>query len=171
MWFPGNLLLQGTIERIHIGDEYGDIPRGIYLVRGENVALCGEIVRTSRPRACVWKHLRVGICACIFYYIGCRAGGQAAAEGGEHRQDLGGPETAAGGEGEGEEEERDDFEIERHQSFGTHWRFLFMNNTPGLSAQSRVHFFVTVFIACWEGNKPRPLLCVASLSLLGSKRF
>jgi hypothetical protein len=40
----GNLLLQGTIERIHIGNEYGDIPRGIYLVRGENVALCGEIV-------------------------------------------------------------------------------------------------------------------------------
>lgn len=39
----GNLLLQGTIERIHIGNEYGDIPRGIYLVRGENVALCGEI--------------------------------------------------------------------------------------------------------------------------------
>lgn len=40
----GNLLLQGTIERIHVGSEYGDIPRGIYLVRGENVALCGEIV-------------------------------------------------------------------------------------------------------------------------------
>lgn len=43
----GNLLLQGTIERIYIGSEYGDIPRGIYLVRGENVALCGEIVSTA----------------------------------------------------------------------------------------------------------------------------
>ncbi len=32
------------MERIHVGLEYGDIPRGIYLVRGENVALCGEIV-------------------------------------------------------------------------------------------------------------------------------
>ena len=40
----GNLLLQGTIERIHVGNQYGDIPRGIYLVRGENVALCGELV-------------------------------------------------------------------------------------------------------------------------------
>ncbi len=42
--FPANLLLQDTVERIHIGQQYGDIPRGIYLVRGENVALCGEIV-------------------------------------------------------------------------------------------------------------------------------
>lgn len=39
-----NLLLQDTVERIHVGKQYGDIPRGIYLVRGENVALCGEIV-------------------------------------------------------------------------------------------------------------------------------
>lgn len=39
-----NLLLQDTVERIHVGRQYGDIPRGIYLVRGENVALCGEIV-------------------------------------------------------------------------------------------------------------------------------
>lgn len=38
-----NLLLQDTIERIHVGKQYGDIPRGIYLVRGENMALCGEI--------------------------------------------------------------------------------------------------------------------------------
>lgn len=39
-----NLLLQDTIERIHVGKQFGDIPRGIYLIRGENVALCGEIV-------------------------------------------------------------------------------------------------------------------------------
>lgn len=44
LFIIGNLLLQGTVERIHVGVEYGDIPRGIYLVRGENVALCGEIV-------------------------------------------------------------------------------------------------------------------------------
>ena len=43
---PANLLLQDTVERIHVGQQYGDIPRGIYLVRGENVALCGEIVST-----------------------------------------------------------------------------------------------------------------------------
>lgn len=38
-----NLLLQDTIERIHVGLQYGDIQRGIFLVRGENVVLLGEI--------------------------------------------------------------------------------------------------------------------------------
>ena len=38
-----NLLLQDTIERIHVGKQYGDIPRGIFLIRGENMLLCGEI--------------------------------------------------------------------------------------------------------------------------------
>eukprot|EP00117_Sycon_ciliatum_P004306 scpid72860/ scgid8742/ U6 snRNA-associated Sm-like protein LSm1 len=38
-----NLLLQDTIERIHVGLEYGDIQRGIFLVRGENVVLLGEV--------------------------------------------------------------------------------------------------------------------------------
>ena len=32
-----NLVLHKTIERIHVGNEYGDIPRGIFVVRGENV--------------------------------------------------------------------------------------------------------------------------------------
>lgn len=42
-----NLLLQDTIERIYVEKKYGDIPRGIFLVRGENVSLLGEIVRTK----------------------------------------------------------------------------------------------------------------------------
>lgn len=40
-----NLLLQQTVERIHVGKKFGDIPRGVFLVRGENVVLLGEIVR------------------------------------------------------------------------------------------------------------------------------
>jgi len=40
-----NLLLQDTTERIYVDKKYGDIPRGIFLVRGENVSLLGEIVR------------------------------------------------------------------------------------------------------------------------------
>jgi len=40
-----NLVLQNTIERIHVGDKYGDISRGIFLVRGESVVLLGEVVR------------------------------------------------------------------------------------------------------------------------------
>ena len=39
-----NLVLQDTIERIFVQDLYADIPRGIFLVRGENVLLLGEIV-------------------------------------------------------------------------------------------------------------------------------
>ena len=38
-----NLVIQSTIERIHVGKKYGDIPRGIFVVRGENVVLLGEI--------------------------------------------------------------------------------------------------------------------------------
>ncbi|KAL8666392.1 MAG: hypothetical protein Q9202_001415 [Teloschistes flavicans] len=38
-----NLVLQDTIERIFIEDLYADIARGIFLVRGENVLLLGEI--------------------------------------------------------------------------------------------------------------------------------
>ncbi len=41
--FTANLVLHETIERIHIDKQYGDIPRGIFLVRGENVVLAGEI--------------------------------------------------------------------------------------------------------------------------------
>ena len=33
-----------TIERIFVKQFYADIPRGIFLVRGENVLLLGEIV-------------------------------------------------------------------------------------------------------------------------------
>lgn len=39
-----NLVLQDTIERIYAGNVYADVPRGIFLVRGENVLLLGEVV-------------------------------------------------------------------------------------------------------------------------------
>ncbi|MCJ1250639.1 SM-like, degradation of cytoplasmic mRNAs and positively regulates transcription initiation [Trapelia coarctata] len=38
-----NLVLQDTIERIFVKDLYADIQRGIFLVRGENVLMLGEI--------------------------------------------------------------------------------------------------------------------------------
>ncbi|KAK1139648.1 hypothetical protein N8T08_000585 [Aspergillus melleus] len=38
-----NLVLQDTVERMYAGNLYADIPRGIFLVRGENVLLLGEI--------------------------------------------------------------------------------------------------------------------------------
>ena len=39
----GNILLSNTVERVYAMDFHADIPRGIYLVRGENVALAGEV--------------------------------------------------------------------------------------------------------------------------------
>ncbi|KAJ1929908.1 hypothetical protein IWQ60_000789 [Tieghemiomyces parasiticus] len=38
-----NLVLQDSIERIYVKDVYGDLDRGVFLVRGENVVLLGEI--------------------------------------------------------------------------------------------------------------------------------
>ena len=38
-------MLQETVERIYTKDVYADIQRGIYIVRGENVLLLGEIVK------------------------------------------------------------------------------------------------------------------------------
>lgn len=32
------------LERIHVNDKYGDMERGIFIIRGENVVLLGEIV-------------------------------------------------------------------------------------------------------------------------------
>ena len=42
--YLANLVLQDTIERIFVKGVYADISRGIFLVRGENVLLLGEIV-------------------------------------------------------------------------------------------------------------------------------
>lgn len=42
---PANLVLEDTIERIYHGAIYGDIHRGVFLIRGENVVLVGEVVR------------------------------------------------------------------------------------------------------------------------------
>ncbi|WFD30381.1 hypothetical protein MSPP1_001400 [Malassezia sp. CBS 17886] len=38
-----NLVLQDSVERVFLGNRYGDIPKGLYIVRGENVVLLGEI--------------------------------------------------------------------------------------------------------------------------------
>jgi len=50
----GNLVLQDTIERLFVQDLYADIERGLFLVRGENVLLLGEIVCGNQGAVC-WK--------------------------------------------------------------------------------------------------------------------
>lgn len=42
----GNLVLQDTYERVYAGKLYADDRRGIHLIRGENILLMGEIVRS-----------------------------------------------------------------------------------------------------------------------------
>lgn len=42
----GNLLLQDAYERFYVELEYAEEYRGVYLVRGENVVLVGELVQS-----------------------------------------------------------------------------------------------------------------------------
>ncbi|PWN28001.1 LSM-domain-containing protein [Jaminaea rosea] len=44
-----NLVFQDTVERTYVGTDYTDIPMGIYLVRGENVVMLGEIDLDNDP--------------------------------------------------------------------------------------------------------------------------
>lgn len=50
-----NLVLQDAIERIFVQDVYADVPRGVFLVRGENVLLLGEIVCCLRVPSCLYR--------------------------------------------------------------------------------------------------------------------
>jgi len=64
-----NIVLQDTIERIHVNKEYGDIPRGIFIVRGENVVLLGEIVSILQEKRTIPdnKKLQCDIYMCFIY--------------------------------------------------------------------------------------------------------
>ena len=42
-------MLQDTVERLFVQNLYADIERGLFLVRGENVSLLGEIVGLGKP--------------------------------------------------------------------------------------------------------------------------
>nr|AFK42388.1 unknown [Medicago truncatula] len=38
-----NVVLKGACERVIVGDLYCDVPLGLYVIRGENVVLIGEL--------------------------------------------------------------------------------------------------------------------------------
>ncbi|KAL1363972.1 hypothetical protein AAHE18_03G184800 [Arachis hypogaea] len=38
-----NVVLEGACERLIVGDLYCDVPLGLYVIRGENVVLIGEL--------------------------------------------------------------------------------------------------------------------------------
>ena len=44
-----NLVLGNTLERIYVNKCYGDIPRGMFMIRGENVVLAGELTDENPP--------------------------------------------------------------------------------------------------------------------------
>lgn len=39
-----NLVIRDAVERIVVGKCFGDIVRGIFIIRGENIVLIGEVV-------------------------------------------------------------------------------------------------------------------------------
>jgi hypothetical protein len=45
-YFAANVVLQGACERVIVGEQYCDVPLGLYVIRGENVVLIGELVIT-----------------------------------------------------------------------------------------------------------------------------
>eukprot|EP00245_Coleochaete_scutata_P004752 TRINITY_DN17687_c0_g1_i1.p1 TRINITY_DN17687_c0_g1~~TRINITY_DN17687_c0_g1_i1.p1 ORF type:complete len:130 (-),score=25.50 TRINITY_DN17687_c0_g1_i1:841-1230(-) len=38
-----NVVIEAAVERIIVGDQFCDLPLGLYVIRGENVVLIGEI--------------------------------------------------------------------------------------------------------------------------------
>lgn len=46
-YFAANVVLQGACERVIVGELYCDVPLGLYVIRGENVVLIGELVIIS----------------------------------------------------------------------------------------------------------------------------
>lgn len=44
-----NLVIEDAVERIIVGDQYGEVPLGLHVVRGENVVLLGEIDESRDP--------------------------------------------------------------------------------------------------------------------------
>ena len=107
-----NVVLEEAVERVIVGKRYADVPLGLYVIRGENVVLLGQMVRgppnlpcprdsaflAPRPRS------RGGAPVCCLAGR-CQGGShnERAAGGGAHRGALGG-ETRGGGAAEAQGE-------------------------------------------------------------------
>ena len=46
-----NIVLEQAFERVIVGNKFGDVPLGLYVIRGENIVLLGQLVRPSPRRA------------------------------------------------------------------------------------------------------------------------
>lgn len=47
MTCTGTILLSETCERIFVGEKYSDVRQGLIVIKGENIALIGEMVSFS----------------------------------------------------------------------------------------------------------------------------
>jgi U6 snRNA-associated Sm-like protein LSm1 len=55
LFCAANFVLEDTFERHVVENKFGDIPLGLYIIRGENVVLLGEIVSLC---SCLALHSR-----------------------------------------------------------------------------------------------------------------
>lgn len=39
----GNIVLEGCSERIYVGKKFGDVPVGLFIIRGENMMLMSQL--------------------------------------------------------------------------------------------------------------------------------
>ena len=46
VFLVANIVLEDTFERHFSGKKFGDIPLGLYIIRGENIVIAGELVST-----------------------------------------------------------------------------------------------------------------------------
>eukprot|EP00965_Chrysotila_dentata_P234568 6200253-Pleurochrysis_carterae.AAC.4 len=44
-----NIVLEHAVERVIVGKCFSDVPLGLYVIRGENVVLLGQVVRPQSP--------------------------------------------------------------------------------------------------------------------------
>lgn len=45
--FTASVVVEGACEQVIVGDLYCDVPLGLYVIRGDNIVLVGELVRLS----------------------------------------------------------------------------------------------------------------------------
>ena len=56
-FLPANLVLEDTVERIYHENAFAENFHGLFLIRGENVVLLGEIVRPVQPACCSFGNI------------------------------------------------------------------------------------------------------------------
>ena len=49
-----NIVLENAVERMIVGTHYSDVPLGLYIVRGENVVLMGDVDEAIELKGLTW---------------------------------------------------------------------------------------------------------------------